>query len=278
MYSIHYLSRKREKKHKDIWANGASYEDYIGRWSNLVARQFLNWLDIASGAHWLDVGCGTGILSRAILDSASPKMVVGIDSSEEYIEFASKQIQDPCVSFRLGDAQLLPVESASYDAAVSGLVLNFVAQPNQMLNEMARAVCVGGTVAAYVWDYTDQIQLIRYFWNAAVELDKTVLALDEGQRFSLCQPEPLRQLFQSSTRLEDIEVRAIDVPTIFTNFDDYWSPFLGGQGPAPSYTMSLSEERRIALREHIRLTLPVAPDGSTHLIARAWAIRGVRKY
>ena len=101
-------------------------------------------------------------------------------------------------------------------------------------------------------------------------------ALDERQRFPLCQPEPLRQLFQT-THVGKVEVRPIDVPTTFRDFDDYWSPFLGGQGPAPSYVVSLPEEQRVILREHIKLTLPIAADGSIHLIARAWAIRGVRK-
>jgi SAM-dependent methyltransferase len=260
-----------------MWASGASYEAYVGRWSRPVARQFLAWLGVPSDAKWLDVGCETGILSQTILDTVSPQTVLGIDSSEAYIDFARKQVKDPRVSFHLGDAQAIPVESGSYDAAISGLVLNFVPNPSQALSEMARAVRIGGTAAAYVWDYADQMQLIRYFWNTAIALDKTVMALDEGQRFTLCRPEPLKQLFHTSAQLENVEIRAIDVPTIFPNFDDYWSPFLGGQGPAPSYTMSLSEERRITLREHVRLTLPVAADGSIHLIARAWAIRGVRK-
>jgi hypothetical protein len=105
---------------------------------------------------------------------------------------------------------------------------------------MIRAVRVGGTVAAYVWDYAGQMQLMRYFWNAAVELDRTeAFSLDEGQRFPICQPEPLRQLFQTADQLGNVEVRSIDVH--FRNFDDYWSPFLGGQGPAPGYAMSLSE-------------------------------------
>jgi SAM-dependent methyltransferase len=263
--------------HKDTWANGPAYENYIGRWSRLVAQKFIAWLNIPSGARWLDVGCGTGILSQTIFDVASPQKILGVDSSEGYIDYASKQILDPHVSFRLGDAQALPVESASYDAAVSGLVLNFVAKPNQMLNEMIRAVYIGGTIAVYVWDYADLMQPIRYFWNAAVALDKIAIALDEGQRFPLCKPERLRQLFQTSTQLENVEIRAIDVPTIFRNFDDYWSPFLGGQGPAPSYTMSLSEKQRDALREYLRRRLQIDTNRSIHLVARAWAVRGLRK-
>jgi ubiquinone/menaquinone biosynthesis C-methylase UbiE len=259
-----------------MWASGAGYESYVGRWSRLVARQFLAWLNAPSDAKWLDIGCGTGILSQTILETASPQIVLGIDSSELYIDFARKQIKDPHVSFRLGDAQALLVESSFYDAAVSGLVLNFVPQPSQALSEMIKAVRAGGTVATYVWDYANKMQLIRYFWNTAVALDKTVVGLDEGQRFPLCEPEHLRQLFQTA-HLENVEVHPIDVATIFHDFDDYWSPFLCGQGPAPSYVVSLSEERRVAIREHLRLTLPFASDGSIHLVARAWAARGVRK-
>src|SRR5918912_1139308 len=144
----------------------------------------------------LDVG--QGYLVKLYLILHLRKRVLGIDSSEEYIEFARRQVINPCVSFRLGDAQALPVESVSYDAAVSGLVLNFVAKPNQMLSEMIRAVCKGGTIAVYIWDYADLMQLIRYFWNPADALDRQAIALDEGQRFTLCQPEPLRQLFQTN--------------------------------------------------------------------------------
>ena len=260
---------------KDTWASGATYEPYVGRWSRLVAREFLAWLAIPPGARWLDIGCGTGALSQTILDMASPREITGIDPSEGYITFARQQIQDSRVSFRLGDAQALPEASASYDTVVAGLVLNFVPQPSRAVAEMQRVARVGGTVAAYVWDYAGQMQLMRYFWDAAVALDSAASTLDEGQRFPICQPEPLMQLFRAEG-LRAVAVRMIDIPTAFRDFEDYWSPFLGGQGPAPGYTMSLSEERRSVLREHIRATLPMAADGSIHLIARAWAARGVR--
>lgn len=260
---------------KDPWASGAAYEPYVGRWSRLVARQFLTWLAIRPGTCWLDIGCGTGALSQTILEVSSPQLVVGVDPSQGYLAFAREQIQDTRTDFLLGDAQALPVSSSAYDIVVSGLVLNFIPHPSQALREMVRAVRKGGTVAAYVWDYAGQMQLMRSFWNAAVALDPAAGTLDEGQRFPLCQPEPLRQLFQTA-QLRKVEVRSIDVPTTFRDFDDYWSPFLGGQGPPPGYAMSLSEERRVALRDHLRATLPIAADGSLHLIARAWAVRGVR--
>jgi hypothetical protein len=168
------------------------------------------------------------------------------------------------------------VEPVAYDTVVSGLVLNFVPQPSLALSAMIRAVRLGGTVAAYVWDYTGHMQLIRYFWDAAVALDRTITVLDEGRRFPLCHQEPLSQMFRNA-QLEKVKVWPIDVDTTFSDFDDYWSPFLGGQGPAPAYTMSLSEEKRVTLREYVRKKLPIAPDGSIHLIARAWAVLGARK-
>jgi len=128
-------------------------------------------------------------------------------------------------------------------------------------------------VAAYVWDYAGKMELMRYFWDAAVELDRTAFELDEGRRFPLCQPGPLTALF-TQAGLREVQVRPIDVPTRFRDFDDYWTPFLGGQAPAPGYAMSLNEERRGALRERIRAKLPMASDGSIELIARAWAVRG----
>jgi hypothetical protein len=117
-------------------------------------------------------------------------------------------------------------------------------------------------------------QLMRYFWDAAVLLNPAASALDEGRRFPLCHPDPLRRLFRGAG-LRRIAVRAIDTPTHFRDFDDYWTPFLGGQAPAPGYAMSLTEERRRELRERLRATLPTRPDGSIHLIARAWAVQGV---
>jgi SAM-dependent methyltransferase len=254
---------------------GQAYEPYVGRWSRLVAREFLDWLAAPPGDSWLDVGCGTGALTQAILALAAPSAVVGVDRSEGYVEFARAQVKDGRACFDTGDAQDLPVEPAAYEAAVSGLVLNFVPQPERMAAEMARVVRPGGMVAAYVWDYAGMMQFMRHFWNAATALDPAVFDLDEGRRFPICQPERLESLFQEAG-LHQVEVQPIDVETRFNDFEDYWLPFEGGQGPAPGYAMSLSEDRRAALRDRLRNSLPFALDGSIPLVARAWAVRGTR--
>jgi hypothetical protein len=153
--------------------------------------------------------------------------------------------------------------------------VNFVPDPGRAVAEMARVARAGATVAAYVWDYAGKMELMRYFWDTAAALDPDAAERDEGRRFPLCRPEPLAALFRGAA-LREVETRPIDVPTVFRDFDDYWTPFLGGQGPAPGYAMSLDEERRAALRERLRARLPIEPDGSIRLIARAWAVRGRR--
>jgi SAM-dependent methyltransferase len=260
-------------RRNDIFAVGAAYEPYVGRWSRRVAPQFLAWLPAAPRQRWLDVGCGTGALSQAILEIASPQSVKGIDRSEGFVQYAQEKVSDARATFEVGDAQALPVEDAAYDVTVSGLVLNFVPEPPRMIAEMKRATAAGGTVALYVWDYAEGMQLMRYFWDAAILLDPASSQFDEGKRFTLCQPQPLTELFQSAG-LRGVDVTPIDVSTVFANFDDYWSPFLGGQGSAPGYVKTLSDEQRTALREGLRAALPTEPDGTIHLIARAWAVRG----
>jgi SAM-dependent methyltransferase len=259
----------------DVWAAGAAYEPYVGRWSRLVAREFLTWLAVPPGRRWLDVGCGTGALSGMVVAMVSPAHVDGVDRSEGFVAYARQQVADPRVRFEVADAQALAAPDASYDVVVSGLVLNFVAEPARAVAEMRRVARAAAPVAVYVWDYAGRMELMRRFWDAAAALDPAARELDEGRRFPICGPEPLSQLF-AGAGLRDVETRAIEVPTVFRDFDDYWSPFLGGQGPAPGYAMSLDEDRRDRLRDLIRSRLPAAPDGSIALQARAWAVRGTR--
>jgi SAM-dependent methyltransferase len=255
----------------DSWEVGDGYESYVGRWSRRVAPLFLSWLSIPDGRRWLDVGCGTGALSASILDHCSPASVVGVEPSPGFLESARQRLGSR-MRFDRGSAGQIPLEDGAVDVCVSGLVLNFAPEQRAALAEMARVTAAGGTIAAYVWDYAGKMELMRLFWDAAVELDPGAAALDEGARFPLCRPEPLEALF-TGAGLRAVEVKAIDVPTPFATFEDYWRPFLGGQGPAPAYAVALDEAARTRLRDRVRDHLPVQPDGSFSLTARAWAIR-----
>lgn len=257
----------------DVWASGQGYESYVGRWSRLVAREFVAWLDVPPARGWLDVGCGTGALSQAILAKAEPAEVVGIDASSGFVAHAAARTPDPRARFIVGDALDLPFPAASFDAAVSALALNFVHDPVAAVREMARVAGPEGAVAAYVWDYAGGMEMMRWFWEAAAALDPAAVALDESRRFAArWHPEGLKALWRDAG-LDSAETRAFEVPTVFRDFDDYWGPFVAGQGPAPGYVTALPDARRHDLRERLRDTLPAAGDGSISLTARAWAVR-----
>jgi len=176
---------------KERWASGDLYEPYVGRWSRLVARDFLKWLDAPAGLDWLDVGCGTGALAEAIGDGFAPNRLAGIDPSAGFLGFARERLGAARAELRQADAQELPFAAAEFDRVVSGLVLNFVADQARMVAEMARVARPGGEVGLYVWDYAGKMEMMRRFWDAAVALDAGAGALDEGVRFPVCRPEPL---------------------------------------------------------------------------------------
>jgi SAM-dependent methyltransferase len=260
---------------RERWKTGSSYRQYVGRWSELVAVEFVRQLDQPGGLDWLDVGCGTGTLAGVIVSLANPRRVAGIDPSEGFIEFAEQAVADPRVVFSVGDARALPYGDATFNVVVSGLVLNFVPTADQptAATELKRVCRPGGTVAAYVWDYAEGMQMMRHFWDAATALDPSARDRNESVRFGLCQPEPLQALFEGAG-LRGVEVTGITVETVFRDFDDYWNPFLTGEAPAPAYCMSLSPEDRERLRQELMRRLPTAPDGSIPLTTRAWAVRG----
>lgn len=255
------------------WQSGDLYEPYVGRWSRPVAHALLSWLDSPPELDWLDVGCGTGVVAEAIAERCAPRRLTGIDPSAGFLEFARRRLKASGAELLQANALSLPFPAAQFDRVVSGLVLNFVPDHPLAASEMARVVRPGGEVALYVWDYADKMELMRCFWDAAIALDAEALKFDEGRRFSICQPKALRRLFEAAG-FSTVKTLAIDVPTKFRDFDDYWAPFLGGQAPAPAYCMSLDEDGRAALRERLRASLPIQADGSIHLVARAWAVRG----
>ena len=154
-------------KHMDKWTSGAAYDQWMGRWSQLLAHEFLNWLAPSLNLRWLDVCCGSGVLTEAIVRQSTPSRVTGIDASSHQIEFARAHRASPATIFETGDAMALPFSDASFDLAVCGLGLNFIPQPKLALEEMRRVTVPDAVIAVYVWDYAEGARFLRTFWDVS---------------------------------------------------------------------------------------------------------------
>ena len=255
------------------WSGGAAYDGFVGRWRRLVAAEFVPWLGVPAGATWVDVGCGTGELTRAVLRIATPTRVVSMDPSEGYLDHARASITDPRVDFRRGTDQDVRSLGLVADAIVFGLVLNFVPDAVDALRAAAEVTATGGLVGAYVWDYSDQMAMLRHFWDGAVEEDPSARYKDEGVRFPLCVAGALTSAFESGG-LSSVIGRSIDVTDRFASFEEYWTPFLSGEAAAPGYLATLPPDRQARVRDLVQARIPFAADGSITLACRAWAARG----
>jgi SAM-dependent methyltransferase len=259
---------------QDQWAAGPSYEAFMGRWSRSLASEFVSWLRIPRGVHWLDVGCGTGALADAVCSHAGPASVACCDPAAAFIEFAQERSRDARKSFVIAGVGGLPRRPQGYGSVTSLLALNFFPDPEGAVREMQSVAAPRSTVSACVWDYSEGMEFLRQFWDAAASQDPAASALDEGNRFPLCRRGALTALFHDSG-LDDVRCEPIVIRTAFASFDDYWRPFLGGTGPAPSYVASLGADRRANLVRKLLEKLPLAEEGTITLTARAWAVRGV---
>ena len=256
----------------DRWLAGDAYERFMGRWSRPLAGVFLDWLEPPSRARWLDFGCGTGALTAAICARCDPRSVVACDPSEPFVAHARQASADPRAAFVVAGAGAIPEVPDGFDVAVSGLVFNFVPDPAAAAVEIGERLRPGGLAAFYVWDYAGRMEFLRAFWDEAIALDPAAAPLDEGARFPICSAANLAALVESAG-FDEVRTAPIEIATVFDSFDDYWTPFLRGTGPAPAYSASRSVEQREQLRDRLRTRL--APHGGPiDLCARAWAVRG----
>lgn len=257
-----------------VWSNADAYEAYMGRWSRPIADAALVWLALSPGLAWLDVGCGTGALTGAILDAANPGELLGVDPSVDFLTTAAEQITDPRVRFAAGDAEALPAPSGAYDVVVAGLVLHFVPDPLSAVAEMARVARSGGVVAAYVWDFLGERQFTRSFWEAATALDPDASRLDPTVQCGICHPEALAAVFENAG-VREVNVEPLVVPVVFRDFEDYWRPhLLPGSSPAQRHMAAMGTSARLALRDRVHALMPMDENGAISLLGRLWAVRG----
>ncbi|WP_348657641.1 class I SAM-dependent methyltransferase [uncultured Sulfitobacter sp.] len=254
----------------DAWSAGQNYEHYMGRWSSKIATMFLEWVDPPANLAWLEIGCGTGALTAAVLSQASPSSILSTDRSHDFVAHAKREIKDDRATFQVADAIALPCPDASMDVVTSGLVFNFIPDTQIALSEMRRVLRPGGMIAFYVWDYPGGgMGFIDAFWKAASEIDLNAANLDESARFPFCQPEGLKELCAEAGA--KATVSAIEEETRFPDFDAFWHPFTLGAGPAPGYVQSLPHHRRQQLKDYLATKL--GGPGAVSMHARAWAVK-----
>lgn len=255
----------------DAWSAGQSYEHYMGRWSRLMATDFLRWLAPPRRAQWLEIGCGTGALTAAILADGNPKSILAVEPSKDFITYARSMVTDKRVTFETADARALPAQDATFDVVTSALVLNFIPDRPAALAEMKRVLRPGGLLSFYVWDYPGGgMGFIHEFWRAAATIDERATELNEVARFPFCTRAGLTALCHEAG-LPSPTIEPLEIETVFPDFEAFWLPFTLGAGPAPGYCMALGEDQRTRLKA--KLAENLGSEGSIRLIGRAWAVK-----
>ncbi|MEP7365940.1 MAG: class I SAM-dependent methyltransferase [Acidobacteriota bacterium] len=257
-----------------MFRDAKAYEQFMGRWSRLVAPLLADLAQVPDRGRVLDVGSGTGSLAFAIVKRKPHATVLGIDPSKEYVAYAaSKNSFAGRAAFEVGDAQQLSYPNASFDAAVSLLVWNFIPDPGKALREVRRVTKSHGTISAAVWDYPAGMRMLRIFWDAAVSIDAAAEKRDE-KHMPLCRSGELTQLWKQGG-LQNVHEQPLEITTQFPSFTDYWDAFLLGQGPAGAYTVSLDRGKQQALRNELKRRLAISSeDQPFSLPARVWAVHG----
>jgi len=256
-------------------ASGDGYEMQMGRWSRRLADPFLDFAGFADGESVLDVGCGTGSLSRTIASKARIRAVTGIDYSPAYIEHARLHETDARIHYRIGDACLLSFDDASFDRVLSLLVLHFVPKPELAIAEMRRVARQGATVAAAVWDARGGFVANRIFFDTAAALDARGNAR-RARNYTrpLTRPGELAAAWRNAG-LIDVFDTSLTIRMEYSCFDDFWTPNVGQDGPGAEYVGTLDIDARTKLQQAVRLAyLDGEEDGPRSYAATAWAVKG----
>ena len=252
------------------FADANGYERFMGRWSRAVAGHFLQWIKPPPRAKWLDVGCGTGILTEAVLDLCAPASVIGIDPSSAQIEQASRGPAGARAKFQQADALSLPFPERSFDIAASALVINFIPDPLPAVQEMRRVTAPGGTVAGYVWDFGRELSPSGPLRQAMRAFGAEVPAIPGTAHSSV---QALQSLF-AAARMASIQSTTFDVTLAYPGFEDFWNAQTPSYSPTTKIINAMTDGERQRLKRAVQAALPIGPNGKIEYAARANAIRG----
>ena len=256
--------------------SAAGYERLMGRWSRRLARPFIDFAGVADGERILDVGCGTGSLTFALIQAADLGGVTAIDHSPVFIEEARRRNTDPRITVAQGDACDLSFGEGEFDRALALLVLHFVPAADKAIAEMRRVVRAGGVVAAAVWDHLGGMPVMRMMWDTLAAQDEEARRMRSLYCFQpMMRPGEMRQAFIAQG-LADVEETELLIRMEYESFADYWEPIAAGEGPLGRYVTGLDPVRRAQADAAVRAAYEAGqPDGPGSFVAVAWACRGV---
>ncbi len=252
------------------------YERLMGRWSRVLAPQFIAFAGLADGERVLDVGCGTGSLTFALPQAARVSEVRAIDFSPVFVAEAQRRNSDPRITITEGDACAIPFPDGRFDRALSLLVLHFVPDTDRAIAEMRRVVRPGGVVAAAVWDHLGGMPAMRMTWDTVAAQDEEARKLRSRYFFQpMMRPGEMRQRFVAQG-LEDVSETSLLIRMDYESFADYWEPIAAGEGPVGKFVAGLDPARRAQADEAVRAAYEAGePDGPRSFASIAWACRGV---
>jgi len=250
-----------------MFANASAYQRFMGRYSDKLSHEFVRAAGVAAGQRVIDVGCGAGALTVVLAGIVGGENVAGVDPSQPFVEEARARV--PGADLRVGPAESLPFEDATFDAALSQLVFHFVQDPAKAVAEMRRVTKPGGRVAACVWDMTGGMTMLRSYWDAVREAGAT--EPDETERFG-GRPGQLAQLWRDAG-LRDVVDETLTVSSDYENFDELWTSFLGAAGPVGQHAVSLDEQQAAAVSAALHRRIG-SPDSAFTLTATAWYAAG----
>lgn len=255
-------------------SDGAAYEAWLGRWTRKLAEPFLDFTRFPDSGDLLDVGCGTGALTFVMAQRWSGRHIVGVDLAAPFIDYARSRNSSDQPQFEVGDACALPYVDRRFAGVAAQFVLMFIPRPELALKEICRVTRPGGTVGAALWDLRGGLVFERILWDTAVGIDPAARAVRDW-RFNAptVLPDGLTRLFRE-TGLEDVERASLTIRTDFQDFEDYWQPLLGGQGPVGQYFRKLTPELKAQIKDAVRdAYCSGAVDGERSFTATAWAVR-----